>query len=74
MFRHAWAISCMKDSDVGGHDMLYTVDVGRIFKIPEAAGYRGYYSLEREVPGGACEGTSKLLAESLKCLNESAAE
>ncbi len=54
--------------------MLYTVDVGRIFKIPEAAGYRGYYSLEREVPGGACEGTSKLLAESLKCLNESAAE
>jgi len=68
MFRHAYNISHMKDSEVGGHDKLYTVNVERIFKIAEAAGYRGYYSLEWEGRGGAYEGTRKLLAESLKFL------
>jgi sugar phosphate isomerase/epimerase len=69
MFQHAYNIAHMKDSEVGEHDRLYTVDVGRIFKIAEAAGYRGYYSLEWEGRGGAYEGTSKLLAESLKHLS-----
>jgi sugar phosphate isomerase/epimerase len=68
MFRHAYNISHMKDSEVGDHDKLYTVDVGRIFKIADAAGYRGYYSLEWEGRGGAYEGTSKLLAKSLEYL------
>ena len=69
MFRHAYNISHMKDSEVGGHGKLYTVDVARIFKIAEAAGYRGYYSLEWEGRGGAYEGTSRLLAETLKNLH-----
>ncbi len=69
MFRHAYNISHMKDSEVGGHDKLYTVDVQRIFKIAAAVGYRGYYSLEWEGRGGAYEGTSKLLADSLKYLS-----
>jgi sugar phosphate isomerase/epimerase len=65
MFRHAYNISHMKDSEVGSHDKLYTVDVGRIFKIAERAGYRGYYSLEWEGRGGAYEGVQRLLEESL---------
>ncbi|HXH49710.1 MAG TPA: sugar phosphate isomerase/epimerase family protein [Terriglobia bacterium] len=70
MFRHAYNIAHMKNSEVGGHgSKLYTVDVGRIFKIAEAAGYRGYYSLEWEGRGGAYEGTSQLLAETLKHLS-----
>jgi sugar phosphate isomerase/epimerase len=68
MFRHAYNISHMKDSEVGGNGKLYKVDVGRIFRIAVAAGYRGYYSLEWEGRGGAYEGTGKLLAESLKFL------
>jgi len=68
MFRHAYNIAHMKDSEVGNGGKLYTVDVARIFKIAEAAGYRGYYSLEWEGHGGAYEGTRKLLAESLKFL------
>lgn len=68
MFRHAYNISHMKDSEVGPHDKLYTVNVARIFKIAEDAGYRGYYSLEWEGRGGAYEGTSRLLKESLKYL------
>ena len=68
MFRHAYNIAHMKDSEVGERDHLYTVDVAKIFRIAEAAGYRGYYSLEWEGWGGAYEGTSKLLEESLKYL------
>jgi len=68
MFRHAYNISHMKDSEVGRGGKLYTVDVARIFRIAEAAGYRGYYSLEWEGRGGAYEGTRKLLQESLKFL------
>jgi sugar phosphate isomerase/epimerase len=65
MFRHAYNIAHMKDSEVGGDGKLYTVDMERIFKIAEAASYRGYYSLEWEGRGDAYEGTRRLLAESL---------
>ncbi|HUZ47050.1 MAG TPA: TIM barrel protein [Terriglobia bacterium] len=69
LFRHAYNICHMKDSEVGSHGKLYTVNVERIFKIAEASsGYRGYYSLEWEGRGGAYEGTRKLLEESLKSL------
>jgi len=68
MFRHAYNISHMKDSEVGEGGRVYTVDVERIFRIAEAAGYRGYFSLEWEGRGGAYEGTSRLLTESLKYL------
>jgi len=69
MFRHAYNIAHMKDSEVGDHNKLYTVDVGRIFKTAEASGYRGYYSLEWEGREGAYEGTRKLLEETLKHLS-----
>jgi sugar phosphate isomerase/epimerase len=69
MFRHAYNIAHMKDSEVGRHGKLYTVDVGPIFKIAEAAGYRGYYSLEWEGRGEAYEGTSQLLDGALKHLS-----
>jgi len=68
MFRHAYNIAHMKDSEVGGHGKLYTVNVARIFKIAKAADYRGYYSLEWEGRGGPYEGVSKLLAETLQHL------
>lgn len=68
MFRHAYNISHMKDSEVGGYDKLYTVNVARIFKIAKAANYRGYYSLEWEGRGGPYEGVRKLLAETLQNL------
>jgi len=68
MFRHAYNISHMKDSEVGDGDKLYTVNVARIFKIAKAANYRGYYSLEWEGRGGPYQGVSKLLAETLRYL------
>ena len=68
MFRHAYNIAHMKDSEVGDHDKLYTVNVAKIFKIAKAENYRGYYSLEWEGRGGPYEGVSKLLAETLRYL------
>jgi sugar phosphate isomerase/epimerase len=68
MFRHAYNIAHMKDSEVGDHGKLYTVNVAKIFKIAQAADYRGYYSLEWEGRGGPDEGVSKLLAETLQHL------
>lgn len=68
MFRHAYNIAHMKDSEVGDHDKLYTVNVAKIFKIATAANYRGYYSLEWEGRGGPYEGVRKLLAETLRYL------
>lgn len=68
MFRHAYNIAHMKDSELDDHGKLYTVDVARIFKIAKAADYRGYYSLEWEGRGGPYEGVHKLLAETLKNL------
>lgn len=68
MFRHAYNICHMKDSEVGEHGKLYTVNVPRIFKIAKAANYRGYYSLEWEGRGGPYEGVRKLLEETLQHL------
>ncbi len=68
MFRHAYNISHMKDSEVGPHDKDFKVNVGRIFKIAEAAHYRGYYSLEWEGRGGPYMGVHRLLEESLHYL------
>jgi sugar phosphate isomerase/epimerase len=68
MFRHAYNISHAKDSEVGAHGKLYTVDMGKTFAIAKAAGYRGYFSMEWEGGGDPYAGVQKLIDESLKCL------
>jgi sugar phosphate isomerase/epimerase len=67
MFRHAYNISHVKDSEVDGKK-VFRVDVGRTFAIAKAAGYRGYFSMEWEGEGGPYEGTQMLIDESLKYL------
>ncbi len=69
MFKHAYNISHVKDSEVGDNDKLYTVDLGKTFAIAKAAGYRGYYSMEFEGRGSPYEGVQKLIDESLKYLS-----
>ncbi len=68
MFKHAYNISHMKDSEVGDKGKLYTVDVVKCFEIAKAAGYRGYFSMEWEGGGDPYDGTQKLIDESLKYL------
>jgi sugar phosphate isomerase/epimerase len=68
MFKHAYNISHMKDSEVGDKGKLYTVDVAKCFEIAKAAGYRGYFSMEWEGAGEPYGGTQKLIDLSLKYL------
>src|ERR1700730_10482938 len=65
MFRHAYNISHVKDSEVD-NGKVFRVDVGKTFAIAKKAGYRGYYSMEWEGEGGPYEGTQKLIDDSLK--------
>lgn len=67
MFRHAYNISHVKDSEVD-QGKVYTVDVAKCFEIAKASGYRGYFSMEWEGAGEPYAGTQKLIDESLKYL------
>jgi sugar phosphate isomerase/epimerase len=69
MFKHAYNISHMKDSEVGDKGELFTVDVAKCFEIAKANGYRGYFSTEWEGQGEPYGGVQKLIEESLKNLN-----
>lgn len=67
MFRHAYNISHVKDSELD-NGKLFRVDVAKTFAIAKQSGYRGYFSMEWDGRGGPYEGTQKLLDDSLKCL------
>jgi sugar phosphate isomerase/epimerase len=69
MFKHAYNIAHMKDSEVDDKGKLFTVDVAKCFEIAKANGYRGYFSMEWEGQGGPNEGTEKLIAQTVKNLN-----
>lgn len=67
MFRHAYNISHVKDCEVD-NGKVFRVSMAKTFGIANAAGYRGYFSMEFEGQGGPYEGTQKLLDESLRDL------
>ena len=67
MFRHAYNISHVKDSEVD-NGKVFRVSMAKTFGIARSAGYRGYFSMEFEGEGEPYEGTRKLIEESLKDL------
>ena len=67
MFRHAYNISHVKDSEVD-NGKIFRVSMAKTFDIAKAAGYRGYFSMEFEGQGEPYEGTRKLIEESLRDL------
>ncbi len=69
MFKHAYNISHVKDSESSGKGKFVTVDVAKSFEIAKAAGYRGYFSMEWEGDGEPYAGTQKLIDLSLKYLS-----
>jgi sugar phosphate isomerase/epimerase len=69
MFKQAYNIAHMKDSEVGDDGRLYTVDVAKCFEIAKAARYRGYFSMEWEGGGDPYEGVQKLIDFSLRYLS-----
>lgn len=68
MFRHAYCISHVKDSEVD-EGKVFRVDVGRTFAIAKQAGYKGYFSMEWEGPTEPYAGTQSLIDASVKYLS-----
>jgi sugar phosphate isomerase/epimerase len=68
MFRHAYNISHVKDSEMNSQGKLFKIDIDRTFAIAKASGYRGYFSMEWEGDGEPYAGTKKLIDASLKNL------
>jgi sugar phosphate isomerase/epimerase len=68
MFRHAYNICHVKDSEVGDGGKVYRIDIPKTFGILKASGFRGYCSMEWEGAGDSYQGTHKLIADTLKYL------
>jgi len=68
MFRHAYCISHVKDSEVD-EGKVFRVDVGRTFAIAKGAGYKGYFSMEWEGPTEPYAGTQSLIDASVRYLS-----
>ncbi len=69
MFRHAYNICHVKDSEVGDNGKIFRVDLKKTFDILKASKYRGYLSMEWEGQGSSFEGTRRLIAASLQYLS-----
>ena len=69
MFRHAYNICHVKDSEVGDEGKVFRVDLQRTFEILKASNYRGYLSMEWEGQGSSYDGTRHLIAASLQYLS-----
>jgi sugar phosphate isomerase/epimerase len=69
MFRYAYNICHVKDSEVGDQGKVFRVDLKKTFGILKASGYKGYCSMEWEGPEDSYEGTKRLIAASLQYLS-----
>jgi sugar phosphate isomerase/epimerase len=69
LFKRAYSIAHMKDSEVGDNNKVYTVDFAQCFAIAKEEGYRGYFSMEWEGAGEPYAGTQRLIDESLRNLS-----
>ncbi len=69
MFRHAYNICHVKDSEVGDQGKVYRVDLKKTFDILKASHYKGYCSMEWEGPEDPYEGTKRLIAALLQYLS-----
>ncbi len=67
LFGHAYGICHVKDSEQDGKK-LFHVDLARTFEIAQAAGYRGYFSMEYDAEGDPFAPTDSLISGSLKAL------
>ncbi|MGH9345556.1 MAG: sugar phosphate isomerase/epimerase family protein [Terriglobia bacterium] len=71
MFGHAFNMSHVKDTIRRDHGVVYKINVGKLFGIAKASGYRGYFSMECDIgpEGDPFKGTQRLIRESLQYLS-----
>jgi len=68
MFQHAFNMAHVK-SAFAADGKLYQVDLARLFAIAKQAGYRGYFSMEADMPGDPFENTRQLAEATIKHLS-----
>ena len=68
MFKRAYTICHVKDSEVGEDGKVFQVDLEKTFGILKASNFRGFCSMEWEGKGEPYAGTRKLIDASLKFL------
>jgi sugar phosphate isomerase/epimerase len=68
MFKHAYSICHVKDSEVGDQGKVVQVSLKITFDILKASQYKGYCSMEWEGAGNPYDGTKKLIAATLEYL------
>ncbi|GAC1626707.1 MAG: hypothetical protein NVS9B13_23220 [Candidatus Acidiferrum sp.] len=69
MFKLAYNICHVKDSEVGEDGRVFQVDLEKTFAILKASNYRGFCSMEWEGKGEPYAGTRKLIDASIKYLS-----
>lgn len=69
MFRHVFNMAHVKDASEDGKGQVRSVDLAKLFGIAKQAGYRGYFSIEAELPGDPFANTAKVAGETLKYLS-----
>lgn len=69
MLQHAFNMCHVKDVVETEEGQRRTVDLGQMFRLAKASGYRGYFSMEFETKlGDPITGTRKLASETLRYL------
>jgi sugar phosphate isomerase/epimerase len=69
MFRHVFNMAHVKTAYAAENGKVYEVDLARLFGIAKQAGYRGYFSMEADMPGDPFVNTQKLAEATLKYLS-----
>ena len=66
MFARSYAISHVKDTIQAGTGKPVSVDLARVFALAAKHHYKGFFSMEWDTEGDVYEGTSKLIAATVK--------
>jgi sugar phosphate isomerase/epimerase len=69
MFQHVFNMAHVKSAFANDNGTVYQVDLARLFAIAKQAGYRGYFSMEADMPGDPFENTRKLAEETIRYLS-----
>ena len=69
MFQHVFNMAHVKSAYANDSGKVYQVDLARLFAIAKQAGYRGYFSMEADMPGDPFENTRKLAEATIQYLS-----
>ena len=69
MFKHAYNICHVKDSEADDNGKLFSIDLKKTFDILKSSGFRGYCSIEFDAPGEPYGPTAKLIDQSIRFLS-----